>query len=129
MKIAYLVTAYNNPKHLQRLINALSSKSSAFFIHIDRKSNIDDFSGINGENVYFCEKRTRCYWGDFSVSQAILDLIRMALADARQFNYFPLLSGTDYPVQPTSYIETFFRRHNGTEFISMVQMPCEEEGK
>ena len=131
MKIAYLIIAHDNPKHLQRLINALSSESSAFFIHIDLKSNMDDFSGISGKNVYFYEKRIRCYWGDFSVVQAILSLIRMALADDRHFDYFPLLSGTDYPVQPTSYIETFFslHRHNGTEFIDMVQMPNDLAGK
>src|SRR5665647_1748137 len=44
--------------------------------------------------------------------------MQTAATDDRHFNYFPLLSGTDYPVQPTSYIETFFRRHNGTEFIN-----------
>jgi len=129
MTIAYLITAYNNPKHLQRLINALSSESSAFFVHIDRKSNMDDFSGINGKNVYFCKDRIRSHWGDFSTVRAILMLMQMATTDDRHFNYFPLLSGTDYPVQPTSYIETFFRRHNGTEFINLVQMPNEAAGK
>lgn len=129
MKIAYLITAYNNPKHLQRLINALSSESSAFFVHIDRKSNMDDFSGITGKNICFCKNRIRSHWGDFSTTRAILMLMQMAVTDDRHFNYFQLLSGTDYPVQPTSYIETFFRRHNGTEFINMVQMPNEEAGK
>lgn len=129
MKIAYLINAHNNPKHLQRLINALSSESSACFVHIGREVNMDDFSGIKGKNVYFCENRIRCYWGDFSTVRAILMLIQKAFADDRHFNYFLLLSGTHYPVQPTSYIETFFRRHNGTEFIDLVQMPNEEEGR
>jgi hypothetical protein len=129
MKIAYLIIAHNNPKHLQRLINALSSESSAFFVHIGHESNMDDFSGINGKNVYFCENRIRCYWGDFSIVRTVLMLIQTAFTDDRHFNYFLLLSGTDYPVQPTSYIETFFRRHNGTEFIDVVQMPNEEEGR
>jgi hypothetical protein len=132
MNIAYLIIAHNNPKHLQRLISALSSESSAFFIHIDRKSNMDDFLRIRGKNVQFCSDRIRSYWGDFSVVRAILGLIRMAIADDRNFNYFPLLSGTDYPVQPTSYIETSFRRlrrQNRAEFINIVQMPCEEAGK
>jgi hypothetical protein len=127
MKIAYLIIAHNNPKHLQRMINALSSDSSAFFIHIGRDSNMDDFLGINGKNVYFCENRIVSYWGDFSFVRVVLMLIRLAVADGQHFSYFSLHSGTDYPVQPTSYIESFFRRHNGTEFIDVVQMPAEHK--
>ena len=53
MKIAYLVFAYKNPQLLKRAIGRLSSKESAFFIHIDQKSNIYEFSSIRGENVFF----------------------------------------------------------------------------
>jgi hypothetical protein len=129
VKIAYLILAHNNPKHLLRLIRALSSSSSSFFIHIDRKSSLDDFANINGDNVYVSQERIPVYWGDFSQVEAILALLRIALTDPRRFDYFVLLSGTDYPLQSVSYIESFFERNKGKEFMNIVPMPCEAVGK
>ncbi|WP_245994110.1 hypothetical protein [Desulfosoma caldarium] len=40
MKIAYLIVAYNKPRHFPRLIRALETPNCAFFVHIDRKYNI-----------------------------------------------------------------------------------------
>ena len=129
MKIAYLVLAHNNPRHLQRLVRALSSGSAGFFIHVDRKSSMGQFSGTSGENVHFTRKRIPVHWGEFSQVDAILVLLRAALAHPRGFDYFVLLSATDYPIQPVAYIERFFERHRGEEFINMVRMPCEAAGK
>jgi hypothetical protein len=129
VKVCYLIIAHNNPNHLRRLIRALSSSSSAFFIHIDRKSRLSDFSNAKGDNVCFSKDRIAAYWGDFSVTEAILVLLRMALADQRRFDYFALLSGTDYPLQPVAYIERFFEHNRGKEFMNMVRMPCEAAGK
>ena len=129
MKVAYLILAHNNPRHLQRLLGALFSNSSAFFIHIDRKSTLTDFLNINGENVQVSEERIPVYWGDFSMVEATLILLRMSLADQRRFDYFVLLSGTDYPLHPVSYIESFLNSHKGKEFINIVRMPCEAAGK
>lgn len=129
MKIAYLILAHNNPQHLQRLVSALSSRSCAFFIHIDRKASLRSFSNVTGKNVFFAQERVPVYWGDFSQVEAILILLRTALADQRRFDYVVLLSGTDYPLQPVEYIEHFFAHNSGTEFINIVQMPCEAAGK
>jgi hypothetical protein len=129
VKIAYLIVAHNNPMHLLRLIRALSSSSSSFFVHIDRKSNLDDFTNINGDNVYISQERIPDYWVDFSQVEATLVLLRMALADQRRFDYFVLLSGTDYPLRSVPYIESFFERNEGKEFMNIVPMPCEAVGK
>jgi hypothetical protein len=115
--------------HLLQLIRALSSSSSAFFIHVDRKSRLDDFTDINGDNVYVSQERSPVYWGDFSQVKAILVLLRIALAEQRRFDYFVLLSGTDYPLQSVSYIESFFERNEGKEFMNIVPIPCEAVGK
>jgi hypothetical protein len=114
---------------LQRLVKALSSRSSAFFLHIDRKSNLGDFSNLNGETVYVSRERIPVYWGDFSQVEAVLILLRLALAEQIRFDYFVLLSGTDYPLQPVSYIDRFFESNSGKEFMNIVQLPCEAAGK
>lgn len=129
MRIAYLILAHNNPNHLQRLITALSSPSSACFIHIDNKSNMGIFSGIHGDNVYFSEKRIPVYWGDFSQVTAILSLLKTALSQQTKFDYFVLISGTDFPLKSAAEIKHFFERNSGTEFINIAQMPCEAMGK
>ena len=129
MKIAYLILVHNTPKHLQRLITALSSGSSSFFIHLDKKSNIDDFLGIKGNNVHFTRKRVPVFWGDFSIVEATLILLRTALADRCNFGRFVLLSGADYPLRSASYIEQFFENNPNKEFINLVAMPSEVAGK
>ena len=108
MKIAYLILAHDTPKQLQRLITALSSNSSSFFIHLDRKSNFADFSLIKGDNICFTQERVPVFRSDYSHIEAILILIKIALSDLRHFDRFVLLSATDYPLRSTLYIERFF---------------------
>jgi len=44
--IAYLIQAHNNEKHLSEMISSLNNKEVSFFIHIDKKSNIEIFKKI-----------------------------------------------------------------------------------
>jgi core-2/I-Branching enzyme len=129
MKIAYLILAHNTPRHLSRLVAALSSESSGFFIHLDRKSNEEDFRNIEGPGVHLAEERVAVYWGDFSQVEATLLILRAALADPRDFDRFVLLSGSDYPLRSASFIEQFFARNADKEFINLVTMPSQEAGK
>ncbi len=129
MKIAYLILAHDNSSHLRRLVGAITSPSSVCFIHIDSKSTIVDFLPIASENIVLVDKRLAVYWGDFSMVEATLVLIRAALADPRHFDRLVLLSGTDYPLRSVSYIESFFRRYSSDEFINLVQMPAKTERK
>ena len=108
MKIAYLILAHNTPNHMQKLISSLSSDSSTFFIHIDKKSNIKDFNKIVGNNITFTKSRISVFWGEFSQVEAILVLIRTAMSNAIKFDRFVLLSGADYPVKTFKYIEDLF---------------------
>ncbi len=128
MKIAYLILTHNTPKHLQRLVSALSTSSARFFIHVDKKSRLAHFTGITGD-VHFTNKRVAVHWGDFSQVEAILVLIQAALADERRFDRFVLLSGADYPLRSAAYIESFFENNPTTEFINLVSMPSETAGK
>src|SRR5437899_3690277 len=124
MRIAYLVFAYKNPQLLKRTIERLSSEECAFFIHIDQKSSIKEFSEIRGDNVFFSEKRIPVYWAEFSGVQAILLLLRRALESTQDYDYFILLSGSDYPLRSVRYIHRFLEENRGLEFISTVRMPA-----
>lgn len=124
MKIAYLVFAYKNPQLIERLIAKLSTEDCAFFIHIDKKSDIEEFSRIRGTNVFFTENRISVYWAEFTGIQAILLLIREALAGVQGYEYFVLLSGSDYPLRSTRYIHEFLEKNRGAEFIDIVNVPA-----
>ena len=129
MQIAYLVFAYKNPQLLKRLIETLSSEDCAFFIHIDKKSDLDDFALINGDNIFFTDERIPVYWAEFSGVQAILILIRQAFKASQQYDYFVLLSGSEYPLKSRKYIHDFFASNYGMEFMNIVKMPSQEASK
>lgn len=129
MKIAYLILAHDNPRHLRRLIGALSGPSSSFFVHLDRKSRPEEFSEVRGERVVFLEDRVAVHWADFSQVEAILRLLQAARGTPEGFDRCVLLSGTDHPLQSAAYIEGFFARQPDTEFMNLVQMPCDALGK
>jgi len=128
MKLAYLTAAHDNPRVLQRLIDALSCKDCAFFIHVDRKADIRQFSGITGENVFLSEERIAVYHSGYSQVEATLLLLRWALSRSERYDYFVLLGGTHYPLRSREHIHEFFEKNRGTEFISMARMPDDALG-
>jgi Core-2/I-Branching enzyme len=125
VKIAYLILAHNNPGVLGRAIRRLSTNDCGFFIHIDKKSDIAEFSSIRGGNVHFCRDRVPVYWGDFSQIQAILRLLRTALEETQlQPDYYVLMSGSDYPLRTSKYIQGFLEENFGVEFMNLVKVPA-----
>jgi len=128
MKIAYLVLAHKNPALIQKQIKFLSSEDSAFFIHIDAKSEIDEFFSCNGRNVFFSTERLPVYWGEYSMINAIVLLMRQALEATQNYDYYILLSGSDYPLKSKQYIHSFFEQNKGSEFISLVKIPSKGAG-
>ena len=124
MKIAYLMLVHSNPQLQKRAINMLSSEGAGFFIHVDAKSDIRQFSGIRGKNVMLIEPRIPVYWGEFSILNATMRLMRMALDCPEGYDYFVFLQGSDYPLRSGAYIEKFFAENHGSEFLNLVKMPA-----
>lgn len=124
MKIAYLMLVHKNPQLLKRAIGRLSSEDCAFFIHVDRKTDIREFSAIVGDDIFFREQRIPVYWGEFSQVEATLGLVRQALACSARYDYFTLSTGSDYPLRSGKYVRTFLEDNRGLEFMSLVKMPA-----
>ena len=106
-----------------RAIATLSCQGCAFFVHIDRKADIGNFSGTNGENVWISE-RIPVYWGEFSQVRAAIVLMTQALKCTVEYDYLVLLTGSTYPLRSGRYIQAFLQDNRGSEFISMVKMPA-----
>ena len=129
MRIAYLILAHDDPVHLSRLVRRLAYREDRCFIHVDAKAPVDRFGASKIESSELIAPRIPVYWGDFSQIEAEHALLAAGVAAQPEFDYFVLLSGADYPVQPAWYIHDHVRRHEGVEFLSAVKMPCERAGK
>jgi hypothetical protein len=122
MRIAYLITAYGEWGHLERMVGALDAPGVGFFIHIDAKSSLPEglVERLSGRgNVTFAERR-KVWWGGWSHTAAILSLMEHAcggdgngLADR---DYCVILSGADYPVRSNEAIREALA--SGGEFIN-----------
>jgi hypothetical protein len=124
MKIAYLMLVHRNPRLLKKAIEILSTEDCAFFIHVDKKANIQDFSEIAGDHIFLSERRIPVYWAEFSNVEAIMQLIQQALGSSTKYEYFIFMQGSDYPLRSGRYIQRFLEDNSGCEFMSMVKMPA-----
>lgn len=125
MKIAYLIMAHENPQLLQRTIRTLSYGDSecAFFIHLDRKTPFEPFSSVCGQNVHFLEERLPVYWGEVSQVEAILSLVREAMASPNRYDYCVLITGSCYPLRTGRYIASFLEMNRGVEYMDILKAP------
>ncbi len=115
MRIAFLITAYNNFKHLKLLIDALNNGQADFYIHVDSKSQFNT-KGFDYANVHFI-KRIPVSWGGWSHQQAILNL--MLTAYKNKYDRYVLISGTDYPIRPNSFL--FNKLEKRVEYLNLIK--------
>lgn len=124
MKVAFLITAYNQPRYLLRLIKALSHPDFYFFIHIDLNADISQFKSLDfGDNTVFLdgEYRIRIFHGGYTQSQSVVNLMKVA-ASSGNFDYFFVLSGSDYPIKSANHIFNFLKEHYPTNFIDFYPL-------
>lgn len=121
MKIAYLILAYDNPLHFKRLIASLSGPSNSIYVHIDKKSNINDFIDTDIKDVYYESLRNNVWWGEFSQVESVIMLLRKATL--KKHDYYVLLYGSDYPIRSNGFISSYLKKNRGKEFINLARMP------
>lgn len=120
-RVAYLIMAHDDPKHLARLINALNSSESIFFIHINICSDLEQFTSmIRHANVHFIEDRVSVQWGGWTVVQAAINLINAAYAHDSSFDYYTLMSGSHFPIKPVSQIHAHLTAYG---YLDTVAVP------
>ena len=129
MKTAFLITAYNNPAHLERLVRAIVTPKSAAFVHVDAKFDLAPFERCQRAGAHFVVPRVAVYWGEFTMVTAVLRLMESALASPERFDYLVLMSGTDYPLRPIEEFMAHLAANAGTQFMNIVKMPDDETSK
>ena len=121
-RIAYIITAYIDEKHLKRLIEALNIEKpigeTDFYIHVDSKVDIDPFIEEMKEfdNVYFITKRYQIYWGGMNQVWSQYELLKTVFESGRTYDRIACLSGTDYPIWSNKRIAEAF----GNPYIEYI---------
>ena len=92
MKHAILIMAHNQPTLIEKTILLLDNKSIDFYIHLDKKVEINRINNQDLPNVHFVEDidRVDITWGGFSMVQATLNLVRFALSHDHENSFFHL---------------------------------------
>lgn len=112
---AFLILANSEPKVLSFLLSQLDDGRNEIYIHLDLKSNLNpsDFKTYKA-NLYFID-RTKCYWGDYSQTNATLRLLEAAYKKSG-YKYYHLLSGTTLCTKSQDEIHNFYD-HTDLEYF------------
>ncbi len=123
MRSAYLILVHNQPQQLKRLIEKLTCPAVDFYVHVDRKTNAEEFTqSIQLPNVFFIKKREKVYWGAYSIVQATVNGFEEIIQSGINYNYISLLSGQDYPMQSNASIEAFFKLNPDKAFMEFYSV-------
>ncbi|CUP47309.1 Core-2/I-Branching enzyme [Clostridium baratii] len=117
MKVIYGVLCNKNSIVLKNMLDILS-KDNKILIHVDLKSDIEEFSEYKSyKNVEFIKNRVCVNWGEFSLTQATLNIIKSA--KNMEYDYISIISGDCLPLKSDSLIKEFLEKNNGKEFIGV----------
>lgn len=116
MKIVYAFTCHRMTNPLKHTVNYLSSFSeNIILIHVDKKSNLEDFKSLKKSNVHFIPNRIDITWGDETLMLATIELMKSS--SAFDYDYFILLSGDDIPLKTDSEFKEFLNQYNQYDFL------------
>jgi|ERR1017187_2504872 hypothetical protein len=127
VRIAYIISAYQKPALLARLVRRLDSPQDWFFIHYDLRSPEQEFHQLveafkDKPNVKLLP-RHKCRWGDFGhvlVSlKGIEEIARLGFA----CEYAIVLTGQDYPIKSNEMIRRRLKTGAGRSFMEATAWP------
>jgi hypothetical protein len=124
MKKAYVIMVHKSPAQVYRLINRLNDGESEFFVHIDKKADINQFRKLEsfGGIVHFTE-RFDATWGGYGIIKPSLSALRTIRDSGKDFKRIMLLSGQDYPIKSNADIDRFFETSPYSNFIDYTPIP------
>lgn len=117
-KHAYLIISHNEFDILEKQLILLDDYRNDIYIHIDKKVkdfDFDYYKDIVKKSKLYYVKRLDIRWGDFSLVQCELILLKAAVKE--QYKYYHLISGIDLPLKTNDEIHDFFNNKDGLEFI------------
>jgi hypothetical protein len=128
LKKAYIIAAHKYPEHLCRLIERLDDGQATFYIHIDKKADINQFNCLNkfGEKIIYVD-RVVSRWATMGQVQSTLNAMKAIVASGEPYEMISFLSGQDYPIKTNEEIDSFFRSSDKSIFLDYFSIPDYEK--
>jgi hypothetical protein len=118
MRFACLIITYTSAKQTLRLIQKLDNGDFDFYIHLDKKVNIETHRELfDMPNVFFIKDRINIKWAGFTVVEASFNGLKEIRASGKEYAFINLLSGQDYPLKSADYISDFLKTQVGRQLI------------
>jgi len=123
MRIAFLVLAHRGASQIERLCVRLHPHN--VFVHVDARTTTVPIERLAAlERVTVVTPRRAVYWGDFSMVEATLTLLKAARA-TDSFDRYVLLSGECYPAKPITALEDQFNQSPHSEWVSLTPITAD----
>lgn len=121
MKIAIAMLCHKNVKQINMLLEAMENDNFFFYIHVDKKSNIER-DKILGKNICVLseEKSVDVQWGGFGMIEATLHLVKEIQDSQQVYDSIWLISGQDFPVRSSGEILSYLEEHRNDDFIEIL---------
>lgn len=125
--IAHFILAHAHPNQLFRLVSKLSYPNTVFFIHIDLKSNQEDFEIVLNkmDNVYFIRKRIDIQWATYSMVEATINGFKEIVDSGLNIDFVNLLSAQDYPIKSAASFHAYLQQNSGKAFMHCLDVETE----
>ncbi len=122
MKVAFLLLAHKDPDQLERLAYKLGSDSVDIYIHLDKKIDDENFRYLARlPHVFFVENRIQVNWGSYRITEATLNSMAEALESGKNYDFFGVISGQDYPLQPIENFLSYLEKNRTSNFLSYAE--------
>ncbi len=117
-KNAYLIMAHNDFSILKKILKVLDDDESDFYIHIDKKSDFQNKSEfelyLKKSKIYFIDSMDITWGGR---SQIDLEIALLKKSTEKEYGYYHLLSGVDFPLKRPCEINEYFTSNYGVNYI------------
>ncbi|MEO1490608.1 MAG: DUF5928 domain-containing protein [Pseudomonadota bacterium] len=121
-RIAFLLMAHKDAASVISQAEALIARGDYVAIHFDKRASPESYGAITkalGANpsVTFA-RRVKCGWGEYSLVQATLNLIRAARRTFKDITHYYLISGDCLPTKSRDYMDRFLE--DGCDHIEIA---------
>ena len=122
MRHAMLMCVHTNFNILQMFIDLFDDERYDFYILVDKKIKVDETKIIERypkkAGIYFCP-RIEISWAGYSQIEA--NLLMYEESVKKNYDYYHFIQGSDFPVKTCDYVDEFFEKNAGKQFINICQ--------
>jgi len=131
MKIAFLISAYTDPRQLGNMVEALQDDNHWFFIHVDKKSNVKPFvEAVKGYmHTTFTTNRLSINWGGYHQVLYQKELLHSCIESGIDFDRVFILTGQDYPLKSKREIARLLEKNPEKEWMTGLDITDINEPK